>query len=445
MKIEIPTQLINLAHVLWDVGFAVYCVGGCVRDSLLKRPVSDIDICSALTPNEMIEQCNKIGVSCQLKCERTGTVLIELDGTEYEHTTFRTESYGKGGGHSPNEVKFTCELEKDAFRRDFSVNAIYYDIAQGRLIDPTGGINDIEKRVLRTTTKDPKEILDDDGLRLLRLVRFAHLLGFSVDTRTFECARENAALLEDVSFERKRDELIRILMLDDVYLALCCMDELGLWQYVVPELVECRGMAQRPDHHRYDVMHHIFHTVESMTVDVELRFAALLHDVGKPPCKKETGKQYLHDKYSERLAEVILKRLKMSSSSIERICFVVANHMFDLREQAKDETVRRRFCLWGVARVEDIIAIREADVRGSGIETDFVARHWRSVLHDMLEEGAPFSLGELDITGKDIMEATGLSPCKQVGDIQRQLLMHCAVHPKDNNKAILTKLLRDFV
>lgn len=433
------------ARILKDVGIAIYCVGGCVRDWLLERAVCDIDLCSRLRPTEIIEICKKNGICCTLKCERTGTVLVKLGEIEYEHTTFRTESYGTGGCHQPEEIRFTESLQQDAFRRDFSINALYMDVLSQQIIDPTGGLEDINRRILRTTTKDPEEILKDDGLRILRLVRLCYWLGFEIDEDTMQCAKEQAGLLRDIAFERKRDELNKILLLDRVYDALCCMDELGLWRYIIEEMDECRGMEQRKDHHKHDVLHHLFHAVENIPAQLELRYMALLHDVGKPPCKRDTGNQYLHDEYSERMAGEILKRLMLPNAVVERVCFAVRNHMFDIAGFAKDSTIRQRFCRWGVSRTEDVILLREADVRGSGYKLNYVAERWRKLLHDMQFEGAPFSIRDLNITGEDIMRELSLTPCKMVGQIQQKLLLHCASHPSDNTKQRLLKLAHDYV
>lgn len=437
-------QLLSFAKSLAPLGIDLYCVGGCVRDWLLKRPIKDIDICSRLHPSQMIELCTQRGIVCKMRCEATGTVVLKLDGTEYEHTTFRSESYPRGGSHRPDSVRFTTTPEQDALRRDFSVNAIYLNLVTGQLKDPTGGLSDLKNKILCTTAQNPDDILKDDGIRILRLVRFAHDLGFKIDDSTFESAKANAHLLNDIPFERKRDELNKILLLDGVYNALCCIDELGIWPYVIPELEQCRGMEQRRDHHHYDVMHHLFHATENIPRDIELRYMALLHDIGKPPCKAETGKFYIHHKYSCSMSEVILKRLLMPSYSINRICFAILNHMFDIGGTAREDTIRRCFCRWGVDHTKDIIMLREADARGSGTQSDYIADRWRDILDKMIEQNVPFSVRELNIRGQDIMHELQLPPDKRIGGILTGLLYHCANKPQDNQKARLLKLAHDY-
>ncbi|MDO4544195.1 MAG: CCA tRNA nucleotidyltransferase [Clostridia bacterium] len=435
---RISNELRDLARIFEDAGFALFCVGGCVRDWLLERDAPDTDLCSKALPEQVLAL---LGQSARLQSEKTATVSIEWCGCRFEHTSFRTESYGKGGEHTPQKVEIGATLEEDAFRRDFTVNALYYDITERKLIDPTGGMEDLRRGMLRTTSKDPSDILKNDGLRLLRLVRFAHGLNFEIEENTRRAAREYAHLLEDIAFERKRDELTKILLLDDVTAALYTMDELGLFPYIIPELTRCKGFGQRKAHHIYDVMGHLFHAVENIDKQAELRYMALLHDIGKPECLEKTGNQRLHHEYSARTARVILERLRLPKSSVERIVSAIQNHMFDLFCEEGEDVVRQKFCLLGVDRVWDLIALREADVRGSGIKTDFIETRWRRVISDMVERKTPFSIGELALSGGEIMATLALSPCAAVGELQKKLLMHCATHPEDNEKQTLKKLL----
>ena len=165
--LNLPTALRDFAEALKRDGVTLYAVGGCVRDALLGREVHDVDLASKARPDELIAYAKTFGIEAKIVQQMLGTVLITVDGTDYEHTTFRTESYGAGGVHKPEAVRFSDTPEIDAFRRDFSVNALYESVSDGAILDPTGGLTDLEKRVLRTTTEDPAVILKDDGLRIL--------------------------------------------------------------------------------------------------------------------------------------------------------------------------------------------------------------------------------------------------------------------------------------
>ena len=442
--LKLPAALRAFAKALETEGTTLYAVGGCVRDSLLGREVHDIDLASRLRPDELIERANAFGIGARIVQQTLGTVLLTVDGDSFEHTTFRTESYGAGGAHKPDAVRFSDSPSVDAFRRDFSVNALYESVADGTILDPTGGSADLKARVLRTTTADPDVILRDDGLRILRLARFKAALDFSIAPEAREAARRNAALLEDVAWERKRQELDRILTGERVFDALTVLKETGALRYVLPELSACDGMEQRKDHHKYDVLTHMFHTCENTPNEIGCRLIGLLHDVGKPEAKRRDGNQYAHDVYGETTARTMLIRLRYPNALIERVCDAIRAHMFDLTETASDATLKKRFASFGRERTEDLIMIREADIRGSGYKTEYVAERWRRVYADMLKTGAPFSESELCVTGADVMKELGLPAGERVGRVKHLLLLRCAVHPEENKRETLLKRMHDY-
>lgn len=443
--LPLPTALRAFAEALAKEGATLYAVGGCVRDALLSREVHDIDLAGSLRPDEMSAKAARFGIGARIVQKTLGTVLLQIGDTDYEYTTFRTESYGTGGTHRPDAVAFSDSIEDDAFRRDFSVNALYESVSDGTLLDPTGGRNDLERRVLRTTTKDPAVILRDDGLRILRLVRFAASLNFSVDPATWEAAKANAALLGDVAWERRRQELDRILTCENVLDALTMLKDVGALPYLLPELLACDGMEQRKEYHKYDVLSHLFHACACAPNDPISRLIALLHDVGKPVAKSRDGNMYAHDIDSAVLARKMLSRLRYPNETIDRVVSAIRVHMFDLCETASDATLRKRFAVLGRRGTEDLIMIREADVRGSGYKTGYVAERWRRVYAEMRAARAPFSEGELAVTGEDIMKELGIPAGERVGKIKRQLLLHCAVHPKENERAALFRRMHDYV
>lgn len=249
-------------------GAAVFAVGGLVRNTLLGLPVSDIDICSALTPDETIELVHEMGFKVVPKGIAFGMVEIHADGQKFEHTTFRADKYSAGGA-PPTSIQFSKTPEEDSRRRDFSVNALYCDILTREILDPSGGLPDLENRVLRTSSIDPEIVLADDGLRILRLVRFAAELQFKIDPATFACASRLCGNLRDISAERIRDELNKLLLCDikygsrnteQVLNGLLLLRDIGALAVILPELSRGRGIAQKPTHHRYDVLDHALHT-----------------------------------------------------------------------------------------------------------------------------------------------------------------------------------------
>ena len=452
MKIKISEELHPLAEAFEQENTKIYAVGGLVRNALLHLPPSDIDVCSGLTPEQVVIAMPKHGIRVIEKAVEMGTVELHFGAARVEHTTFRKESYADGGAHRPDDVAFGESLTDDAWRRDFSVNAIYADLSTGEVTDPTGGIPDLEQHIIRTTSANPDDILRSDALRVLRLVRFACELGLTIDDDTWQAAKRNAPKLKDIAAERKREELVKILLTDARYPALDrdelrsplrglrLLDELDVWDVLVPEFNLARGMAQRTDHHRYDVLEHSFRVCAAAPPTEKLRLAALLHDVGKPDCKRETGVQYDHDKYGERISKRVLGDLRFPKRIINEVSALVGGHMYDIQHQAKQSTLRVRFARWGRERTLEQIILREADIRGCGYDTDYVAEDWRALYNTMLTDGTPFSERELAITGEQLKAASGLPEGRELGALKKKLFLHCVKHPKDNNLARLQQL-----
>lgn len=454
MRISIPKELLPLAEAFEQENTKIYAVGGLVRNTLLGLAPSDIDVCSCLTPEQVVERMPKYGIRVIEKAVEMGTVELHFDRIRAEHTTFRRESYADGGAHRPNDVVFGERLADDALRRDFSVNAMYADLNTGETEDPTGGIPDLERRIIRTTSAEPDDILRSDALRVLRLVRFACELGFAIDEPTWRAAKRNAPNLRDIAAERRREEFVKILLSDARYPALGrdelrsplrglrLLDELDVWGFLVPEFNLARGMAQRADHHRFDVLEHSFQVCAAAPPTEKLRLAALLHDAGKPDCKRETGVQYDHDKYGARIAKRVLTDLRFPTRMVSEVSQLVGGHMYDIQHQAKTDTLRVRFATWGRERTLEQIILREADIRGCGYDTDYIAADWRALYETMLSDGTPFSERELAISGEELMAASGLPEGKALGDLKKRLFLHCVKHPKDNQPMRLTQLAK---
>ncbi|MGI6150476.1 MAG: CCA tRNA nucleotidyltransferase [Christensenellales bacterium] len=452
----IPAPVEQLAAAFQKSGHSLFAVGGMVRNPLLGFPISDMDVTTDALPEESLKIGEELGLIAIPKAVQFGTVeLIAPDKSwSVECTTFRADVYGPGGFHRPTGVRFSKDLESDAFRRDFTVNAIYQNALTGDIVDPTGGMEDLKNRLLRATSKDPCVIMGDDGLRVLRLVRFACELGFDIEPKTRDAAKEFAEGLADIPAERKYAELKKILLSDVRYhapqprgehavlRALNLMRDLGSLQYVIPELLEGENVAQNPQYHAYDVMNHAFMVAASTPPELVLRLAGLLHDIAKPVVFHKTGRMHGHESEGAKIAREILARLKVEKAVTERVCSLIRWHMYDLDGRAREKTLKKQFVQWGKAFVLDLATLREADVIGSGIsrEPESTAQRWRRVLSEMIETNTPFSENELDITGQDIAALGFLG--KQIGEVKRALWMHCAVHPNENQNKRLIRLAR---
>lgn len=456
--IPIPEQLTRLARLFLQAGARLYGVGGMVRNPLLGLPASDIDICSRLRPDEVRTLCENDGLRTIPTGEKFGTVSVLFpDGFLTEHTTFRSDVYGEGGAHRPTAVAFGESVEEDALRRDFSCNALYVDLMSGEILDPTGGMEDIRRRVLRTTTKDPELILRDDALRILRMARFAARLGFSVDPETEAAAKRLVMGLDDIARERVRAELEKTLLADGerVIEALRLLERIGALERILPELLKGQGIEQPGPYHAYTVLEHAYHVCAVMPPVLHLRLAGLLHDVGKPYAIEKNKIEAIrpgrspmigHDLLGVEISREILERLRFPNAVREKVLPLIERHMYDLDGRAKETTLRTRFADWGDAFVENLIQMREADVIGSGMETGPVAtaERWKSTLVKMKLEGAPFSETALACTGEDIMRWLELAPGPEIGRIKHLLLLHCARHPSDNTPGRLEGIARNF-
>ena len=377
----------------------LYAVGGCVRDHLRGKDCYDIDLAGGVTPEELMDILRKSSFKATSASPRLGTVVIKGKNT-YEYTTFRIDSYPTGSGvHTPTQVKFTDDLTTDAKRRDFKCNAIYYRIKDGKIIDPLGGIKDIERNVLSTTV-DPDVVLSQDGLRILRLARFVSSLGYEIEEQTYDSAKRLVGRLNEISVERVREELNRILAGDYCYKALCLMRDIGALAIILPELAANDGVPQKEEYHRYDVLEHIFKVVEACPPQV--RLAGLFHDIAKGVCQANDGNMYFHNTVGAEMTENIMTRLKYSNRQIERTARMVKLHMFDVNGNTK-ESKCRRFIAKNIDVFDEMLALFEADCVGTGrFESSRTAEKLRRIYAKMLDEKVPMSIKELAVNGKDL-------------------------------------------
>ena len=419
----------------------LYAVGGCVRDHLRGKECYDVDLSGGVKPDELIEILQSSPFGVVSASPRLGTVIIKGKNT-YEYTTFRIDSYPSGSGvHTPTDVQFTDDLTVDAKRRDFKCNAIYYRIIDGQIIDPLGGIKDIEKSVLSTTI-DPDIVLSQDGLRILRLARFVSTLGYEIEGSTYDSAKSLVGRLNEISVERIREELNRILAGEHCYKALCLMRDIGALEIILPELASNDGVAQRAEFHKYDVLEHIFKVVEACPPQV--RLAGLFHDIAKGVCQKEDGNTYFHNTRGADMTQDIMTRLKYPNRQIERTVRMVRLHMFDINGNTK-ESKCRRFIAGNIDIFDDMLALFEADCIGTGyFQSSRTADKLRKIYAKMLEEKVPMSMRELAVNGKDLQEL-GYDG-KEIGQTLQELwdlaLRGCVVNDKDTLLSIAGRRIR---
>ncbi len=448
MLINLPKNLISLAKKLHR---PLYAVGGVVRNFLIDGSIAaDVDLAAAIPAAEFVTALKGSGFTVEAEYKRTGTVMFSGDGYKYEFTSFRREKYQKGGAHTPISTEFTEDVFEDALRRDFKCNAIYYDIVSGEFVDPLNGRADIKDRVLDTVV-EPEKVFSSDGLRLMRLARFTGELNFKPTYNVMVAAKKYADNVKDVSPERIFCELNLILQADGKYRfsdtmghynALKVLDETRVLDRIFPELTDGRGMAQRADFHRYDVLEHGLRSVAYAHPNV--RLAALLHDVGKPYCLRRDGYYYHHFEEGERIAESILKRYKASNEVIKQVKYLVHDHMIDLDCSMKEIKVRK-YIVKNHDRLEELMMVKQADFRAS-LEIDDTAPalvKWKRIYERMKADGTPFNLKELEITASDLIKI-GFSG-EQIGKELKSLLDYAVINPDKNETFTLRQLAeRDY-
>jgi tRNA nucleotidyltransferase (CCA-adding enzyme) len=451
-------EFLNAAAALFESnGTSLYLVGGWPRNRLLGLPPGDLDISSALPPSEAATLFSCVpGVRVIERDTRLGTLGVLCGGTQAEYTAFRTESYGAGGAHRPDEVQFGATMLQDALRRDFTANALYHNIATGKDEDPLGGLADVAAKLLRTC-RTPQETFADDGLRLMRLVRFAAELGFAIEPETALAAKANAALLLDIAPERVQAELNKILLCDTRYPAMAyaaspvltgleLLDSLGLLECIAPEFGAARGVVQRADYHDHDVLEHLLHTCACSPSELPLRLAALLHDIGKPAAIEQSGRMLGHDKLGEGMAAAILRRLRYPHATVAEVSVLVRRHMYDLDGRTGAKRLRLFFAQMGRERAWKLVALRRADICGSKTEqaAGDPAEKWVRLLEQMDRENVPWTEQALAVSGTDLVQLAG-GPQPLVGALKQALHEHAVLHPKDNNRETLLRLASQLI
>jgi len=450
----ISESLKTISRLFASHGIRVFLVGGYVRNIVLGLSGGDVDICSSALPEKAAAIARGAGMTVIEKALPLGTIEIRLKtpyGDEvFEHTTWRRDYYPAGGGHRPYRVEFTDSIAEDARRRDFAVNALYMDTESGEILDPTGrGLADARQKKISAAAEDPSVTIRDDGLRIMRMARFAAELGFTVDDTLKATACRYAPLLADISAERKLAELKKILMADTRYpaaqgspfIGLTLLKETESLRYVLPRLSEAEGVAQSEKYHAYDVLGHCLRACAAAPAVYELRLAALLHDIGKPEALKRGGNMHGHEIIGERLARDEMNALRCDNKTKAAVLPLIKNHMFDLEGKARPKTIRRRAVALGQKGFEMLIALRRADVIGSGRQTGAVksADNWERELTRMIEERMPWRVSDLNITGGDIASLLGIEPSPVIGRILGALFKDCVLCPAQNEIGTLKR------
>ena len=456
-KIKIPVILQKMNNIFEKNGFKAYLVGGAVRDMFMNKEASDWDVATDATPEQVISAFKKViptGIA-------HGTVTVHFMGEEIEVTTFRIEQ-GYSDGRHPDKVSYASDIEEDLSRRDFTMNAIAVSLKDGSIVDPFNGKADIKNKVIRSVG-NPLERFNEDGLRPIRAIRFASQLGFEIETDTLQAISNEKVLQKTstISIERFRDELVKLLKSPKPSVGLKLLESTNIMKLFLPELLEGRNCIQNDvrGYHVFDVLDHNFYSCDGAPVHkVNVRLAALLHDIGKPASKvvrvTDEGEIYnffSHEKYSETIARKLLTKLRFSNNEINNVCHLIENHMFHYEESWSDAAIRRFVVRVKPENIEDLIDLRLADMYG---KYNMPIQIKESNACDLLiqlqdrikkiqEENSAFTLKSLAVSGKDLM-AIGIPSGKLIGKILDSLLETVLDDPKQNSKDVLLNIAKNL-
>lgn len=436
---KIPKPVFEIFEKFSKENKEIYLVGGGVRDLLLNRIVHDCDFTTNATPEEIQKLLPE-----SFYDNIFGTVGTMVGDEKYEITTYRGEQ-GYSDNRRPDSVWWGKSLEEDLKRRDFTINAmaIGTTTANLELIDLFYGQKDLENKIIRAVG-NPNERFGEDALRMMRAVRFSAQLGFAIEPQTFKAIQDNSQLVNKISKERIKEELFRILSSDHPSEGIIFLYNAGLLQYILPELIKGYGVAQAK-HHIYDVWTHSLESLKKCaSKDPLVRLATLLHDVGKPVVVKGEGENrtfYNHEVGGARIAKEIAKRLKFSKKEEEKLFTLVRWHQFTVDERQTDSAIRRFIKNVGKENLNDMLDLRVGDRLGGGArETSWRLEKFKKRLEEVQIQ--PFSITDLKINGRDVMEILNIPPGPKVGEILNQIFEEVVEKKIENEKKTLLEKLR---
>lgn len=438
---NIPTEIETINRKIQDAGFEAYVVGGSIRDALLDKKPKDWDLATNATPEQIEKIFDKTYAD-----NKFGTITILTDSNdpavrEVEITSYRKEKNYKDSRH-PESVEWARTIEEDLSRRDFTINALALDVQTQKILDPFNGKQDLKRKIIRTVG-NPKERFSDDALRIMRAVRLAVILGFTIEKNTLQEIQRSADSLLKISNERIRDELLEIIMSKKAAKGIEMLRKWGLLNIIIPELVENYGVAQNK-HHIYDCYEHALRSLDyaaKKDYNMHVRLAALFHDIAKPDVKEGKGEDatfYNHEVVGAKKTANILKRLKFAQKDIKKITKLVRYHLFYYNvDEVSESSVRRLVRKVGKENIDDLIKVRKADRIGSGVPKaePYKLRHLQYIIEKVAQD--PISTRMLAVNGKDVMKTLGASPGPIIGDILNILLSEVLSDPAKNKRDYL--------
>lgn len=450
LQASVPAEVRELCQRLKEGGHRSWLVGGCVRDELLRNEGStqtshrgDWDIATSARPEQVTKLFRRViptGI-------QHGTVTVLMREGQYEVTTLRGETT-YSDGRRPDAVYFVDDIKDDLARRDFTINAIAYDVLEDRLIDPFDGARDLAKRLLRAVGV-ASERFAEDGLRVLRGARFAATLELEIEPETARAIEPSLGSYRKVSSERIRDEWLKTMKAKKPSRAFELMKDHGILAITAPEMLESVGCEQNK-YHAFDVWGHAMSCLDAAPQAPVLRVAALLHDVGKPRSRAFSDKTndytfYEHERIGAEMVEPLLSRLRFSNEERQHIVALVRHHLICYDSSWSDAAVRRWLRRVTPELVPDLYLLNEADVRGKGRDAspDLAALSaLKEHVERVLAAGAAFTTKDLALDGRVLMQELGMKPGPDLGRILKALLDEVVDDPSKNQREVLLERAR---
>ncbi len=434
----------KLIRLLLDGGYKAYAVGGCVRDNVIGREVGDIDITTSAKPEEVEALLDSRGVSYFETGLKHGTITAVINKTGYEITTFRNDGDYLDNRH-PSEVTFVDDVRLDLARRDFTMNALAFNEDEG-FIDAYGGLEDIRNKIIRAVG-DADRRFNEDGLRIMRAIRFASVIGFDIEAGTKAAIFRNRELLKNIAYERLLTELIKLL--NGEFAEKILLEYKEIISVIIPEITPCFSCEQHSKWHLYDVYTHIVKSVAVSPKKDYIRLALFFHDIAKPECKTTDEKDFDHffghPEKSAAYAESILSRFKASNELKYRVVTLVKYH--DRHITRKPSNIKKWLRLLGEDLVFDFIDLKIADILTHNLELAGAEieelRYVRTLTEKIIKSGEPYRISDLKINGNDLI-SIGFEGREIQSELEK-LINEVSGNPNLNeNEKLLKQAKQDF-
>ncbi|OHD40443.1 MAG: hypothetical protein A2355_06100 [Spirochaetes bacterium RIFOXYB1_FULL_32_8] len=442
---KLPDTILKFATIFKNNNFSLFLVGGAVRDALLGEEQFDYDFTTDATPEQVMSIFKKVipvGID-------HGTVLVLFGNSEFEVTTFRTE--GKySDNRRPDSVSFVNTIDEDLKRRDFTINAIAYDIFEEKFIDLFNGAGDIQSKIIKAIG-NPAERFQEDALRMLRACRFASKLEFTIEHETLQAITSHCELIKNISSERIRDELIKLMGTKKPSIGLEIMRITGLMNIIMPELLAGYGIEQNR-FHAFDVYYHNLYSCDAAPANnYQVRLAALFHDIAKPQTSHgkpddEGNSFYNHEIIGSKMTYRIMRRLKFSKSDLDTVSHLIRYHMFYYTAEWTDGAVRRFLRNVGVENLDNLFLLRDADRVGNGTKHGIPKTFldFKEKIVAIIADDNALKVTDLAINGNDLISALGLKPGKIIGEILNYLLELVLDTPDLNTNKKLIESAKEY-